>query len=315
MTGSLIDLKPGEYKLAKPPAAPTKPVGRIRGYDPDTGVIRVWHSSPFNFDKFSLEYLGTGDGHSTHAYGQYFAEHRMIGGYYGKYWHYAHGRFTHAELLLRAAAGDRKAAIEAAQRYLDDYDAMLEERGHELVKSINKQIKGRVQKAVDVLKNEFPSDPIVYDVALHAKPEQFLIFEKPLPEELWKKIESGTRSVLMDKLDDDVIPSGRRFYRTITKPEVIETLPHPEIKNPEERAARFMLEELGLVGARYLDQRSRRPEATIRTYNYTVWDLPIIEIIEKRGGYRHKTTKLPIGGDNATLKGKQPEDDPEKHSD
>lgn len=294
MTASLIDLKPGDYKLVVPSKAePPKPQGRIRGYDPDKGVIRVWHASPFNFNKFSLEYLGTGDGHSTHAYGQYFAEHRMIGGYYGRYWHYAHGRFTHAELLLREAKGDRKAAIEAAQRYLDDYDAMLDDRGHVLVKAINRQIKGRVQRAVDVLKSEFPTDPIVYDVALHAKPEDFLTFEKPVPEELWKKIESGTRAVMEDKLDDVSIPSGYRFYRTITKPEVVETLPHPEIANREERAAQFMLEELGLVGARYLDARSRRREATIRTHNYTVWDPKIIEIVEKRGGHRHKHDVIP----------------------
>jgi hypothetical protein len=316
MTGSLIDLVPGDYQRVEAPKAPERkaPWGRARGYDPDRGVIRVWHVSPFDFDKFSLEHLGTGDGHSTHAYGQYFAEHRMIGGYYGKYWHYAHGRFTHAELLLRAAEGDRQKAIEEGQRYLDDYDAMLEERGHKLIISINKQIKGRVQKALEVLKNEYPSDPVVYDVALRARPEQFLQFEPPLPKELWEKIESGTRDVIQGKLDTEGIPTGRHFYRAITKPEVLETLPHPEIEDPGERAAKFMLETMGLVGARYLDQRSRRPEAKIRTYNYTVWDPSIIEIVKKYGGVRHKFDEIKPGGQHATVKREITADHLEEHS-
>lgn len=327
MTGSLIDLKPGDYKLAVPPKATPK---RVQGYDPASGRIRVWHSSPYDFNEFSLDHLGQGDGHSTHAYGQYFAEHPVIGGFEGRYWHQFHGRFTDAETMLGYTGGDREAAIEQGRKYLEDFDKGLIEKGHGLVAAVNKQLVRRVKAAIPVLRSGYPTDPVVYDVALQASPDQFLQFEKPLPEALWKRIEAGTRDVIQGKMDEGGIPRGSTFYRLLNKPEVVGTLPHPEITNGEERAALFMKETLGLLGARYRDQRSRKPEMPepSRTYNYTVWDLPIIEIVGKWGGHRHSRAPLPLvkkntnshlpeskGESHAAVQGKLTEDHQQEYSD
>ena len=293
MTTSLIDLFPGAYQVVPVPKPVPKPTSRrVQGFDPATGIIRVWHSSPFDFDEFSIEYLGNGDGHSTHAYGQYFAEHPSIGGYFGRYWHNFHGRFTDAETMLNYTNGDREEAIRQGQQYLEDFEKGLIDKGYGMIAGINKQIKKRVEKAIPVVRQKYPSDPLVYDVALKATPEQFLTFDKQLPEELWKRIEAGTRDIILGKADAEGIPLGKYLYRIMRKPEVVETLPRPEISDPEERLAAFLLNELGLVGSRYLDQKSRDPKTpeSERSYNYTVWDLPIIKIVKKTGGIRERRT-------------------------
>ena len=44
-------------------------------YDPTTlNALRVWHGSPHDFDKFSLDHIGTGEGAQAYGHGLYFAE-------------------------------------------------------------------------------------------------------------------------------------------------------------------------------------------------------------------------------------------------
>lgn len=42
----------------------------------------AWHGSPHRFDEFSLEKIGTGEGHNAYGWGLYFAGKRSVGEYY-----------------------------------------------------------------------------------------------------------------------------------------------------------------------------------------------------------------------------------------
>ncbi len=48
----------------------------------EVGAIRAWHGSPHDFDKFSMDKIGTGEGNQAFGRGGYFAESKGVAGSY-----------------------------------------------------------------------------------------------------------------------------------------------------------------------------------------------------------------------------------------
>lgn len=55
---------------------------RPKVHDPFNSLIvfnqTAWHGSPYNFDKFTLEHIGGGEGNQVHGYGLYFAKRKSV---------------------------------------------------------------------------------------------------------------------------------------------------------------------------------------------------------------------------------------------
>jgi hypothetical protein len=47
-------------------------------------TISTWHGSPHKFDKFSLEYMNSGEGNQSYGWGLYFTDKKEIAEYYAK---------------------------------------------------------------------------------------------------------------------------------------------------------------------------------------------------------------------------------------
>ncbi|WP_288365652.1 DEAD/DEAH box helicase family protein [uncultured Marinobacter sp.] len=56
--------------------------GLVKGLRYDAALRRAWHGSPHQFDRFSLEAIGTGEGAQAYGYGLYFAGSREVAEYY-----------------------------------------------------------------------------------------------------------------------------------------------------------------------------------------------------------------------------------------
>jgi hypothetical protein len=57
----------------------------VQGYDPNTlNAFRVWHGSPHDFDRFSMDKIGTGEGAQIDGRGLYFSDYEVDAGSYRK---------------------------------------------------------------------------------------------------------------------------------------------------------------------------------------------------------------------------------------
>ena len=59
----------------------------LRGVKDNDGISylqSVWHGSPFNFDRFSLEHIGSGEGAQVYGWGLYFAGEKEVSEWYRK---------------------------------------------------------------------------------------------------------------------------------------------------------------------------------------------------------------------------------------
>jgi hypothetical protein len=239
------------------------PVAMMMSTDPIRRVaspIRAYHGSPHDFDRFDLGKIGTGEGAQAYGHGLYFAENEGVARSYkaaGQPLYLGADRIDAAKKLLDQYGGDRLAAISAA-------DANM--------RATTKYSDGKLWQDVvnnfDALTGKGPGR--MYEVNLHADPQRFLDWDKPL---------SG-QAEITKKLNDALVlypydaKNGKELYEAISKNN------HP-MGGRNSSAAADLMQQSGIPGIRYLDQGSRG--AGSGTSNYVVFDPSIIEIMRKYG--------------------------------
>mgnify|MGYP002624649948 CR=1 FL=1 len=108
----------------------------------ETGAIRVWHGSPHDFDKFSMDRIGTGEGAQAYGHGLYFAENdRVARDYARRLGGYSEDAQQGAATVFRHAGEDRGAAILRAQDGLESVRANAEFAGPEHAEAWAPQIR------------------------------------------------------------------------------------------------------------------------------------------------------------------------------
>jgi hypothetical protein len=251
--------------------------------------IKAYHGSPHDFDAFDLSKIGTGEGAQAYGHGLYFAEHEpvakgyrdnlagnIVGGKpFDEYdWRHQGALTLHdvggdpakAIVELRAKAERNRLADPGYAQRLRTAAAALE-RGQQLP-----QI----------------SPGKMYEVALHASPESFLDWDKPLSgqpaqlQDAYRKLQGVTGYKVPLRPEN----AGEAHYQSFEKA----SSHHPE--GPGVGAVEA-LREAGIPGIRYLDQGSRAKGEG--SSNYVVWSPEIIEILRKYG----LAAAAPVGG--ATL--------------
>jgi hypothetical protein len=138
--------------------------------------IRAYHSSPYDFDRFDMSKIGTGEGAQSYGHGLYFAENPAVSGQGGEYWKAFANRFGRPERsaadFLATAGFDRNAAINDVRLQMAD------PRMHHSPDSLK-----RTQEILDLLESGKPVGPRTYEVNINAHPEQFLDWDKPLSKQ------------------------------------------------------------------------------------------------------------------------------------
>lgn len=193
----------------------------LAGAQGERGGIIAYHGSPHDFDKFSLDKIGTGEGAQAYGHGLYFAENEGVAKSY---------RDTLAPDNAKYAAGQYKAV------YGDGaFDAAV--RDGDMV-------------AADYLKAEkegtAKAPGHMYQVKINANPEDFLDWDKPLSQQSEKVRQALASDQISTRLNHRV---GKEPVYTMG--DVLQNNGYSSYGNS------LAMREAGIPGMRYLDQISR----------------------------------------------------------
>jgi hypothetical protein len=263
-----------------------KPIGAladVSAYQP----IKAYHSSPYDFDRFDMSKIGTGEGAQSYGHGLYFAENPAVSGQGGQYWSQFKGRFggdeAQAMNRLWASNFDRDAAIQTTQRKLDQL-AEARQSGvlpsgvvgnytdPVLIDSITRSMQRSLQAQHDLLTSGKPVGPRTYEVNINADPATMLNWDAPLAEQPQAVQDLADRlKVTPWRQQDPVL--GSEVYRAGQR---ASSFGHYGVPPPSEA-----LLQAGIPGIKYLDQGSRG--SGVGTHNYVMFNDKLIDIMRKYG--------------------------------
>lgn len=268
-------------KLAGPVLADTSGALKLGG------PIRAYHGSPHDFDRFDMSKIGTGEGVQAYGHGLYFAEAEPVAWNY-RYINAPVGQNTGAASFARQAAsvaeargltGDeaRRFALELLNKKAVDQDP------------VQRQTWFDAMNNYDALIGNTQPPGRMYEVNIHADPEAFLQWDKPLSQQSevagnaikeWNYWRSTAERIPKEVLPG-MEPTGAHVYSHISQ---IGGRPTGDMWRGNPAGQQFAtgeLRDVGIPGIRYLDQGSRG--AGEGTHNYVLFDDSLIEILRKYG--------------------------------
>lgn len=230
------------------------------------GPIRAYHGSPHDFDAFSLDKIGTGEGAQAYGHGLYFAENPKVAEEY---------RNTLADWKVDGRAPDPSDPAHIAAVTLKAHGGNANDAMFDLMNTIRNGPQAERATAVDAYNMLKIGDKLpeatggrMYEVQINADPEHFLDWDKPLSEQ--PKAVQALQPVLGDTVTSPSFGSksgGDALWYA-----------HNMLKGagikPES-----VLKDAGIPGIKYLDQGSRATGEGSR--NYVVFDDKLIDIIRK----------------------------------
>ena len=234
--------------------------------------IKAYHGSPHDFDKFSLEKIGTGEGAQAYGHGLYFAENpRVATEYRERLSPVGAAPEQTAQSLLTAHGGDRVSAIAEIDRRIA------------AVAQLDPKYRGstaNLEAARAMLGTDKPIGAgKTYEVSINAHPDEFLDWDKPLSEQPQKVREAVKQYLTTPTVKDsltvgiDNLTGGQLYEHGYS----VRTRPRRQTAVDISEALRAA----GIKGIRYLDQGSRGAKGG--TSNYVVFDSDTIEILKKYG--------------------------------
>jgi hypothetical protein len=216
----------GAMGLMSPGARLTKPMAQ---------GIRAYHGSPYKFDKFSLDKIGTGEGAQAYGHGLYFAENPAVAQSY---------KITPNQKTMGPAAewvGRAGGDWEKALKMFDDWTSDLSSSGFP-------RTEAQAIIRADLVKGNTPGH--MYEVNIRANPEQFLDWDRPLsgqPESVRRGL-SELRAVHQ-------IPPKNNVGAETTGGQLVDFLERRFAGDKVAPSSEFR--EAGIPGIKYLDQGSR----------------------------------------------------------
>lgn len=234
------------------------PAGRF--VSPRSG-IRAYHGSPYDFDRFDMSKIGSGEGAQAYGHGLYFAENPATAQSYrdtlrqGGQWNKsAQGLAT---TYLRDA-GDPTEALQASSSWLKTIEGNANFSPDRLLMEREaNQLLRRHAAGENVLQ---PNPGKMYEVNINASPEQFLDFDRPLGAQD-RQIQNVAQQLIPRRQGYTPDLTGQEAYSIIgqTRGE-LQQVDYPKghwerVYNPA--GASEALRDAGVPGIRYLDQGSR----------------------------------------------------------
>lgn len=269
-------------------------LGSIKGV---RNPIRAYHGSPHDFDKFSMDKIGSGEGAQAYGHGLYFAENEGVARSYRDVLSKRDNpRLQH--MAAKALGGDvgmgpDMMVFDAAAKSADlrEFRSILESHvqrgltkdpngyGHWEAVLLDKAMRsGRLDKYYEMAAPELRGR--MYEVNIHADPERFLDWDKPLSGQT-QSVRDAAMEAIARGADDAARASGIRgadvAAGVANSANPIGTFPNA-VKRPGMAEA---FREAGIPGIRYLDAGSRTAGDGSR--NYVVFDDKLIEILRKYG--------------------------------
>lgn len=216
---------------------------------PEPSGIRAFHGSPHDFDKFSLEKIGTGEGAQAYGHGLYFAENEGVAKSY------------------RGAGEPGALQREQANRKLRD---IAREMDRDPLGSTNPELRAKYDAALA----ERDRVGRMYEVKIKADPNDFLDWDKPMSQQP-QAIQSVLGNYSRQGFDESIETLMGNARQSIGYKNFLGMKKNPDAILTGKLAAK------GIPGIRYLDQGSRTSGDGYR--NYVVFDDALIEILRKYG--------------------------------
>jgi len=279
--------------------------------------IRAFHGSPHDFERFSLDAIGTGEGAQAYGHGLYFAENEAVARGYrdqiSKDWRrtgtgdlFAPSSLEHLNVRVRATNGELDNAIETARSVLAREDMP------EATRAMARRDLARLEE-IQASGGLEPHQGHMYEVNIDAAPEEFLDWDAPIYRQS-ETVLNGLRSLGAEterRSRYSVAPSatGRRWtvrnvwgdavgsYKTREAADAAAEAGSDSFNKGggmlaytnvggnsayphlDKGAASQRLRDVGIRGIRYLDQGSRAAGSGSR--NYTVFDDSLVNIVRK----------------------------------
>ena len=261
--------------------------------------IKAFHGSPHDFDRFSMDKIGTGEGAQAYGHGLYFAENEGVAkGYRDNL------SGTQQSVYQAGAPVDGNSWAASAARNLDaeaklyGFDTAKKNQLDDLNFRLERELKlganGKpddVRQAIDLVKNATPdalkvvpeSTGKMYEVNIAADPEHFLDWDKPLSEQSQFVQDAlrkgpGEPSWRGEKEYFERFPADLDRFGGYRGSEAYTRVAGDQ--HGQDMAA-GAFKQAGIPGIKYLDAGSR--SAGDGSRNYVVFDDKLVEIVKKYG--------------------------------
>ena len=237
--------------------------------------IRAYHGSPHDFDRFSMDAIGTGEGAQAYGHGLYFAENEAV------------ARGYRDQLAARAAPNDARGnAFDLVQRMGGDTEAtadiLRDGISNSIVPSTEEFLKDTLKHVEDGTFADFDR-PIgrMYEVNIDASPEDFLDYDAPLSDQP-QRVQDFAKARWQQIFGRNPDPSIEgEFIAKIASPQSgIDGREWLDTSPAADQARR--LREAGIKGIKYRDAGSRGVDGK-PTRNFVVFDENLINIVKKYG--------------------------------
>lgn len=249
----------------------TDPIKRV------ANPIRAYHASPHSFDYVDLSKVGTGQGSQSYGHGFYAAESPAVSGRGGSY----DQEFT----AKRLGKYDLNQAESRVLKMLGEGKSEME-----ILTDLGRG-GASFDEASQILESIKANKSHIYDLNIHADPQRFLDWDKPLSGQ--SQVVDALRASRSPKVremvsDPTLFDANRQLYGKDLGPltgqdiykRVALATSGGSVVGSHKTATAFS--KAGIPGIRYLDQGSRGGGGP-GTSNYVVFDPSIIEIIRKYG--------------------------------
>ena len=255
-------------------------VGLLDFAGDESGALRLFHGSPYDFDRFSMDKIGTGEGAQAYGHGLYFAEAEGVANSYRKA--LAPGEDPIQAVTFRGAEMPIKNP-ETPTEQLILYMRQLGYTPKDAFKRAKKTFPPAMMKEIEGLSpsdfktsipDKYTGAGHMYEVSVNADPADFLDWDAPLAGQT-SSIRDAVRSLAPRAGGMD---AGQRLMDAISPNNAT---PFTSAADRARAAASAKLKEAGIPGIRYLDAGSRGAGDGSR--NYVVFDENLITIVRKYG--------------------------------
>lgn len=271
--------------------------------------IRAYHGSPHDFDRFSLDKIGTGEGAQAFGHGLYFADSPAVADSYREGLSFGNGDTT---ITLGGKKLDRSDPL--WETGLNTPPEQTIGQSLDYWKKQSEHWPDRFGHLIDAA-SAYPPDSTfrrgrMYEVNINAQPDHFINWDRPLAEQsefVRNALKSDSISNLLRsayKLEDlgngdFAVKTPGGYWGASSREEAEKMIARAQANAsiehslpPDENfvnvlakytgspaAASEALQNAGIPGVRYLDQGSRATASG--THNYVVFDDSLVDIMRK----------------------------------
>ena len=248
--------------------------------------IKAYHGSPQSFDRFSTEYIDTGEGAQQYGRGLYFAENEKVAKEYRDqltprdldYEDWLMGKYKDAESnqdYARMEMYERAMLNETPQDFKDlaadvDYD---------------EDYRGLAAEVGEEIEEYGPDLGSMYEVNIDVEPDELLDWYQPISQQS-KKVRDAVyanRDAVDQKIVDDYFDGDRNNIVNDEMTGMRYMSNMDQINAGTIDGTEYELAEKGVKGIRYADAFTRHKSPDKQSMNYVIFDDRLITISKKYG--------------------------------